>query len=114
MNTAHIYVCHAYSKNPAKNVAAIKRICEELVSEGDLPIAPQLYLPQFMNDATQRDLAMQMCLELLAKCDMMIVYGTELTEGMLQEVEFAHEHHIRMEFQHFDLWKWCVDQNIIE
>lgn len=84
-----VYVCHAYSSDPAGNAAKVAEICKVLVAEGVLPIAPQVYLASFVDDATQRDLAMSLCLDLLAGCDELLLRGPELSAGMIDEVRFA-------------------------
>jgi hypothetical protein len=59
-----------------------------LVVEGHLPIAPQLYLPAFLDETTERNLALQFCLRLVALADEVRVYG-EPTAGMRLEIDEA-------------------------
>jgi hypothetical protein len=84
-----IYVCHAYSADPAGNAAKVAAICRAIVEEGHLPIGPQLYLAAFINDDTERALAMSLCLELIDACDEVRVYGPVLSAGMIEEIAFA-------------------------
>lgn len=86
---ARVYVCHPYSNNPAGNAARVATICKALVARGLLPIAPQVYLGAFVDDATERETAMGLCLDLLSMCDEVRVYGPTLTAGMLEELRFA-------------------------
>ncbi|MCU0664664.1 MAG: hypothetical protein MUC50_20365 [Myxococcota bacterium] len=84
-----VYVCHAVSANTEKTERAIKAICREIVHSGALPIAPQVYLPQFVDEHSARGLSMTFCLELVALCDELRVYGTTITSGMRREIELA-------------------------
>ena len=83
-----IYVCHAWSDNPVANAEDIEFICRAVVAKGSLPIAPQIYLSRFMDEATQREQAMNFCLQLLADCDLVLAFGTA-TDGMRRELAFA-------------------------
>lgn len=84
-----VYVCHEYSADPEGNTAKVAAICKGLVADGVLPIAPQVYLAAFVDDATQRELAMGLCLDLLAGCDELLLCGPTLSAGMIDEVRFA-------------------------
>ena len=57
--------------------------------EGYLPIAPQIYLPEFIDEATERDLALKLCLALVTLSGEVRVYGKP-TEGMRLEIAEAH------------------------
>lgn len=84
-----VYVCHPYAADPPKNVARVHAIARGLSSEGLLPIAPHIYLPQLFDEATQRDEALQACLELVGLCDEVRAYGPP-SDGMVIEIEHAH------------------------
>jgi hypothetical protein len=84
-----VYICHPYSADPEGNVRAVRAICRAVVEEGHLPIAPHLYLPAFVDEATERALALALCLELVTMCDEVWVYGDEPTSGMRQEILHA-------------------------
>jgi hypothetical protein len=86
---AWVYICHPYSNDPAGNAARVAAICRCIVAEGMMPIAPQVYLPAFVDDATERETAMALCLGLMFWCDEVRVYGPTLTAGMLEELRFA-------------------------
>lgn len=93
-----VYICHAYSSNPPRNCACIRRHCRALAMAGLVPIAPQLYLPAFVDEATERELALSLCLELLATCDEVRLFGAVITPGMQRELRFAREHGIPVYF----------------
>ena len=84
-----IYVCHPFAGDVEVNTGRVKIICRALVENGLLPVAPQLYLPQFMDEATDRDRALELCLGLLEVCDEVRVYGGRISSGMRLEIKHA-------------------------
>jgi hypothetical protein len=83
-----VFVSHPFSRCPDRNRESVAVIARSLVNQGSLPVAPQIYLPQFINEATERDLALKLCLELVALSDEVRVYG-EPSEGMRLEIAEA-------------------------
>ena len=55
---------------------------------GHLPLAPQIYLPAFIDDSKERELALELCLKFVAMSDEVRVFG-EPSEGMLLEIAEA-------------------------
>jgi hypothetical protein len=84
-----VYVAHPYSNDPAGNVERVRAICRAVVAEGHVPIAPHLFLPAFVDEATERDLALRLCLELVEGCDALWFYGTCISPGMEREISAA-------------------------
>ena len=84
-----VYVCHPYAGNPAENIVAVRQICRELVEDGLLPIGPHIYLPQFVDENTEREVALSMCTQLVELCHELRVYGTQVTSGMFREIDHA-------------------------
>jgi hypothetical protein len=87
-------VCHPFSGDPVGNVEKIKRICRQLVDQGALPIAPQLCLPAFIDEATERELALDLCLEFVGLCDEVGVFDESVTSGMGREIDRANLYRI--------------------
>ena len=91
LKTPHIeinYVCHPYRSDPVLNVDRVRDICKKVSTQGAMPLAPQIYLPQFVNEMTERDLALRCCLRLVSLAEEVWVYG-EPTEGMRLEIAEA-------------------------
>ncbi len=86
---ACVYISHPFSTDPEANAARIRWLVRELALRGHVPLAPQIYFPQFVDEAKERPLAMRLCLELLALADEVRVYG-EPSEGMRLEILEAH------------------------
>ena len=84
-----VYVCHPYSADVTGNTMAVRAICHELADEGVLPIAPQVYLPQFVDEQTERDETIAMCVQLVGLCDEIRVYGEQISAGMFREIDHA-------------------------
>ncbi len=78
-------ICHPYGGSPVGNAKKVCDICRELANAGCLPLAPQLLLPNFLDDRTDRDLAMSMCMRLVSVVEELWVFGSP-TEGMLLEM----------------------------
>lgn len=84
-----VYICSPYRGNPRVNVMRARNYCKFAVKQGKLPLAPHLYFPQFMSEATERDKAMRMNFELLKLCSECWVFGETITEGMAAEIARA-------------------------
>ena len=84
-----VYICHPYADAPEENTAKVREIARSLVSERLLPIAPHLYLPQLVDEATDRALALRLCLDLVDICDEVWVHGGRITAGMAREIAHA-------------------------
>jgi len=93
-----VYVCHPFADDPAGNIARVRVISRQLLGKGVMPVAPHLYLPQLVDEGTEREHALALCLELLATCDEVRVYGNAVTEGMERELREAKRLGLRAHF----------------
>lgn len=93
-----VYVCHPYRNAPTANAKRVSEICDVLSATGHLPIAPQIYLPHFIDELTQRAEALDLCLALLDACDELRVYSPWISEGMRLEIEHAEAHGIPVKY----------------
>ena len=86
-----VYVCSAYSGDVTTNTEQAKQYCRFALEQGQIPLAPHLMFPLFMNDddPTERELAIFMDVVLLGKCDELWVFGETISEGMVVEIEVA-------------------------
>ena len=66
-----------------------RRYCRFAVDQGAIPIAPHLLFPQFMKEETERNLAMQMNMVLLAHCRELWVFEKAVSDGMAAEIARA-------------------------
>lgn len=83
-----VYICSAYSGDVEGNTEKARRYSRFAVDAGRIPIAPHLLLPQFMEEESERELAMFMDIVILSKCRELWVFGKP-TDGMLNEITYA-------------------------
>lgn len=86
-----VYICSSFSGDMEGNAVKARRYSRFAVDRGAIPIAPHLLLPQYMEEETERDLAIQSDLEILKRCDELWVFGAEerLSAGMEAELNTA-------------------------
>lgn len=100
------YICSPYSGNVRQNQALAREFCAFAIAAGQIPLAPHLFFPQFMDDTDpdERELAMEFNRVLLSKCEAMWVYTGRVSRGMRAEIEWARElelpiHYFNADFQ---------------
>jgi hypothetical protein len=84
-----VYTCHRFAADRVGAMRSLRRVCRQLIDEGCLPVCPQLFLPMFLDEGTERDVALRLCQEMIKDCDEVRVYGREITPGMRIEISFA-------------------------
>jgi DNA polymerase-3 subunit epsilon len=94
-----VYVCHPFADDIPVNTARVRALCHCLVERGVLPIAPHLYLPEFVDEETERERALALCLELVGTCDELCVFGERITDGMAREIRHAKARGIPVRFE---------------
>jgi hypothetical protein len=86
-----VYVCHPFSHDEDAARQCVRRISRGLLLEGAMPIAPHLYLPNFLDESSEREIALGLCKELIRGSDQVRVYGTLISPGMRAEIAFANQ-----------------------
>lgn len=86
-----VYVCSPFSGDVEENTLKARKYCRFAVDQGVIPIAPHLLFPQFIKEETERDLALQMDMVLLAHCLELWVFGSHVSEGMAAEIARARQ-----------------------
>ena len=79
-----IYICSPYSGNVQHNIEMACRY-----SRGYVPITPHLYLPLFLSEETERELAIGIDLRLMDVCSELWVCGDLISDGMRREMSYA-------------------------
>lgn len=95
-----VYVCSPYSGDIKNNVLNAKKYSRFAVENRAIPITPHLLYPQFMNEATERDMAMHFNYVLLGKCTELWVFGGVVSRGMAHEISVARKR--KMKIRWFD------------
>lgn len=95
-NEKVIYVCSKYKGNVKKNTKKTIEYCRMVYQLGHIPIAPHLYIPRWLDDNNpeEREQGLKLGLRALRHCDEIWVFGDFISEGMLQEIEFAEANNI--------------------
>lgn len=100
-----VYICSPYrgkigNRYIENSLKAIK-YCKIIAAEGDIPFASHVYFPKLLcydhSNPAEMERAMKMGIEVLHKCDKLVVFGNIITEGMQSEIEFAMTHNIPIE-----------------
>lgn len=92
-----IYVCSPYKGDVETNVRNAVNFSRCITMLGAMPITPQIYFTQFVNDdiPMERQIGLAMGIDLLSECDEMWVFGIENpSSGMQGEIEYAQKHNI--------------------
>ena len=90
-----IYICSPFRSNNKAvqyaNVRLAQNYCRDAYKKNCIPVAPHLYLPQFLDDDTpaERDLALRIGLRLIDYCSEVWVHGDRISDGMRGEIEYA-------------------------
>lgn len=86
-----IYICSPFRGDTAANTEAAQRYCRSAYEQNCIPVAPHLYLPQFLNDdePKERDLALRIGLRLIDYCSEVWVHGDRISDGMWGEIDYA-------------------------
>lgn len=87
-----VYICSPYSGDVEANVELARTFCRVAVQRRNIPVAPHLLFPQFMDDTDpgERELAMFMNRIILSRMDAVWVYADRTSTGMRQEIEWAY------------------------
>lgn len=86
-----IYICSPFRGDTVANTEAAQRYCRDAYEKNCIPVAPHLYLPQFLNDdePKERDLALRIGLRLIDYCSEVWVHGDIISDGMRGEIDYA-------------------------
>lgn len=86
-----VYICSSLSGDVEANTERTKAFCRYALDQGQIPLAPHLMFPQFMddNDPAERELDIFMDVVLLGKCSELWVLGETVSAGMQAEIDVA-------------------------
>lgn len=86
MERPFAYVCSPFRGDVKNNTRRAQEYCRQVYEAGYIPLAPHLLFPQFLddNDPAQRQAGIDMGLDLLTKCNLLVVCGADITEGIKQ------------------------------
>ena len=86
-----VYICAPLRGDVEKNIEFARQKAQGVFQAGDIPICPHLMFPPIADpeDPEQDQAARDMDLRLIAICQQLNVYGPNLTDGMLAEIQRA-------------------------
>ena len=86
-----VYIFIPLSVDVEANTERARAFCRFALEQGQIPLAPHLLFPQFMDDddAAERELAIFMDVVLLGKCSELWVLGETVSAGMQAEIDVA-------------------------
>lgn len=93
-----VYICSPYAGAVEHNIMKARKYCRFAVNKGVVPIAPHLLFPQFMEEATEREVAMLMNMVLLGRCAELWVFGNRISDGMAAEILSAKQKHMTIRY----------------
>lgn len=87
-----VYICSPCRGDYENNIQRAKEYSRATAMKGCIPIAPHIYLTQFMDDTipAERELALSFGRELVLQCDELWAFGlSHPSAGMAGEIEVA-------------------------
>lgn len=87
-----VYVCHPYASDPQGNTEIVRNLCLDLsgIYEDVLFVAPHVAFSFLEEKKTcTREKAMRMCIDLLDRCDALLLCTSEITSGMAEEIDYS-------------------------
>ena len=86
-----VYICSPLRGDIKRNIAKAVGYCRFASTQGVVPLAPHIIFTQFLDDevSEERELGLQMGLELMKHCHELWVFGDWISEGMSGEIEAA-------------------------
>ena len=86
-----VYICSPYSGDVDRNIEKACRYSRFAVEEGYVPITPHLWMPLFISEETEREMAISLDLRLIDVCSELWVCGDVISDGMRREMDYAAE-----------------------
>ena len=86
------FISSAYRGDIAVNKAKAREYAKIAISRGYIPVVPHLWLTEILDDNIKAEcqMGLEMCLELVARCDVFFLCG-DVSVGMAKEHEKAIE-----------------------
>lgn len=84
-----VYICSPYAGDVEINAANARKYSRFAVENMAIPFAPHFLMPQYMDEGTERELALRMGFIFLSKCEQVWVYGERISSVMAYEIKKA-------------------------
>lgn len=85
------FICSPFRGDLEANAEMAREYSRRVYEAGYTPLAPHLLFPQFLSehDPAEREAGIQMGMELLGRCRLLVISGDAVTEGMGREIACA-------------------------
>ncbi|GAE70708.1 hypothetical protein JCM18909_4091 [Cutibacterium acnes JCM 18909] len=95
-----VYICSPYSGDIAANVELARRFCAFAVKARQIPLAPHLHYPQFMDDTDRMPGSWRCFFQPHPAVEMRAAVGLyrRVSPGMRAEIDWAHQMDIPIRF----------------
>lgn len=84
-----VYICSPYAGDVETNAENARNYSKFAVENMAIPFASHLLMPQYMDEETERELALRMGIIFLSKCEQLWVFGERISNGMAYEIKKA-------------------------
>lgn len=100
--TKRVYICSPFRGSVERNTKRAQIYCRFAFDSGFVPICPQLFYPQFLDDnnKVERAAGLRYALESMWQARQLWVFGEKITDGMHEEIELAKE--LKIPIRYFD------------
>ena len=91
-----VYISSPLRGDMERNIQRARDYCAYAASCGVIPLAPHTIFTQYLDDEQpeQREQGLRMGCELMERCDELWVMGNTISQGMQEEINFAHSRHL--------------------
>lgn len=100
-----VYICSPYAGDVETNAENARRYSRFAVEHMAIPFAPHLLMPQYMDEGTERELALRMGIIFLSKCEQIWVFGDHISSGMAYEIRKATNMGKKIRYFTADCWE---------
>lgn len=100
MDMKLVYICSPLRGDVERNIRKANGYCRFAATKSAVPIAPHAMFTGFLDDAIpqERQMGLEMGLELLKRCCELWVFGNRMSEGMKAEIKAAEELNITIKY----------------
>ena len=95
-----VYIASPYRGDVEVNTMRAKRYARFAVKQSVVPVCPHIYLTRFLDDSIpeEREAGLYLGIQMLKRCCEMWVFGSNISDGMNREIEFAKKNNILIRY----------------
>jgi hypothetical protein len=95
-----VYIASPYKGDTILNSIRAKRYARFVARQCCVPVAPHIYMTQFLddNDKAEREAGLFLGLQMLKRCNELWIFGSTISDGMQREIDFAKKRNIPIRY----------------